>query len=231
MEPYTRLLSFILELRKTILYLFGSLIFGTFFYYFFSQQLFDIIQNYLQQDLVFYSVAGPFLAHMKLSLGAALMTLMPALVFCIWFALAKPFKLGKKAVFWFVIFTCILFYAGAIFCYSVTLPYGIKFLLSFSSEQIKPVISVGKFVSFVAIFILAFGVIFELPIFMVFSAKTGLISRVTFEKNRRYAVLAISIIAALLTPTPDIVNMMLMGVPLYTLYELGIIVLKILRIN
>jgi sec-independent protein translocase protein TatC len=78
--------------------------------------------------------------------------------------------------------------------------------------------------------VLAFGVIFELPILMIFSAKVGILSRQTFEKQRRYAVLVISIIAALLTPTPDIVNMLLMGVPLYILYELGIIVLKVLRL-
>jgi len=88
---------------------------------------------------------------------------------------------------------------------------------------------VGKFVTFVAIFLLGFGIIFELPIFMVFAARAGLISRQSFEKNRRYAILIISIVAALLTPTPDVVNMTLMGAPLYLLYELGIIALKILR--
>ena len=64
---------------------------------------------------------------------------------------------------------------------------------------------------------------------MVFAARAGLISRQSFEKNRRYAILIISIVAALLTPTPDVVNMMLMGAPLYLLYELGIITLKLLR--
>jgi sec-independent protein translocase protein TatC len=65
---------------------------------------------------------------------------------------------------------------------------------------------------------------------MVFAARTALIPRHSFEKNRRYAVLAISIAAALLTPTPDVVNMLLMGVPLYLLYEVGILVMKVLKI-
>ena len=91
-------------------------------------------------------------------------------------------------------------------------------------------IAIRKFVNFVTIFILAFGVIFELPIFMVFAAKVGICSRQTFEKHRRYAVLIISIIAALLTPTPDVVNMLLMGGPLYLLYEVGILVLKMMKI-
>ena len=131
---------------------------------------------------------------------------------------------------WFVFFTCCLFYVGAVFCYLVTLPLGVKFLLSFQSEQLKPVISIGKFISFVTVFVFAFGIIFELPVFMIFSAKVGICPRKTFEKNRRYAILAISIVAALLTPTPDVVNMLLMGGPLYLLYETGIITLKLLKI-
>jgi sec-independent protein translocase protein TatC len=147
----------------------------------------------------------------------------------LWRAIGKPFGVDGRQLFFFIFFTCLLFYAGTIFCYLITLPFGIKFLLGFSSEELKPVISVGKFVNFVTIFILAFGTIFELPIFMVFSAKVGVFSRKFFENNRRYAVLLIAILSALLTPTPDIVNMLLMGGPLYLLYESGIIILKVLR--
>jgi len=134
-------------------------------------------------------------------------------------------------VFLFVLFTTLLFYAGTLFCYFLTLPFGIQFLLGFGSEQLKPVISISRFVNFVTLFILAFGVIFELPVFMVFLARVGVCPRSFFEKNRRYAVLAIAIIAAMLTPTPDIVNMLLMGGPLYLLYESGIVILLLMRIK
>jgi sec-independent protein translocase protein TatC len=107
----------------------------------------------------------------------------------------------------------------------------VKFLLGFQSENMKAVISIGRFVNFVTIFILAFGLIFELPVFMIFSSQVGLITRRTFEKNRRFAVLGIAIIAALLTPTPDVVNMALMGGPLYLLYEAGILVIRILQLD
>jgi sec-independent protein translocase protein TatC len=80
-------------------------------------------------------------------------------------------------------------------------------------------------------FILAFGLIFELPIFMVFLAKVGVFKRRFYEKNRRYALLLIAILSALLTPTPDIVNMLLMGGPLYLLYESGILILRVSRIG
>jgi sec-independent protein translocase protein TatC len=130
-----------------------------------------------------------------------------------------------------VFFTCLLFYAGTVFCYFVTLPFGINFLLGFGSEELRPVISIGKFVTFVTVFILAFGVIFELPILMVFAGRTKMLSRQFFARNRKYALLLIAITAALLTPTPDIFNMALMGGPLYILYEFGIVILRLMRIE
>ena len=228
--PYAKALVFVEELRKSALILIAAIVIATLLFYTNSPHLFSLLQDHLKQDLVFFTVAGPFVAHLKFSFGLAIFTLMPVIIFFFWQAMTKPFQLSRLSRFWFVCFTCLLFYSGAFFCYFITLPCGIDFLLGFKSAQLKPVISISRFVNFVGIFILGFGLIFELPIFMVFSAKAHLIPRQIFEKNRRYAVLIISIIAAVLTPTPDIFNMMLMGVPLYALYEAGIVVLKILRI-
>jgi len=226
----SNLLIFLTELRKSIRLLGFSVIIGTAALYILSPTVLTGLQNHLQQQLAFFTVAEPFLAHVRLSFFVTIFVLMPGILYCLWMALGKPFKLEESTLAWFVFFTTILFYLGAGFCYFITLPYGVKFLLGFESSQLKPVISIGKFVNFVTIFILAFGVIFELPIFMVFAAKVGICTRQTFEKHRRYAVLIISIMAALLTPTPDIVNMLLMGGPLYFLYEVGILVLKMMKV-
>ena len=194
-----------------------------------SPHILHYLQAHLDQKLAFFSVAGPFLAHVKLGFFAAIFLFMPWMTLLVWRALSRPFGFTPAMVFWFFSGTCLLFYSGVLFCFTITLPYGVNFLLGFQSEDLVPVISITKFVSFVTIFLFAFGLIFELPIFMVFLAKVGLYPREKFEKNRRYAVLVISIIAALLTPTPDVVNMLLMGVPLYLLYEAGIVVIRILR--
>lgn len=229
-SPYPKLIAIIKGLRKTTLSVLLLLSATSLIYYWFSPQLFTLIQNHLHQKLVFFTVAEPFLAHIKLALTAAILTLLPVIVTCLWRALAKPFALNWLSQLLFITFTSILFYLGALFCYIITLKYGIEFLLGFSSDQLQPVISIGKFVNFVTVFVLGFGLIFELPIAMVFFAKTGLIPRQVFEKNRRYALLAISIVASILTPTPDIFNLLLMGGPLYALYEAGIIVLRVMRI-
>jgi len=229
-EINDNLIIFLSELRKSIRLLGLSIILGTVGLYFISPVILQFLQGHLDQQLAFFTVAEPFLAHVKLSFFVTLFVLMPGIIYCLWMALGKPFKLTEKTLTWFVLFTTILFYLGAAFCYTITLTYGVKFLLGFQSAKLKPVISINKFVNFVSIFILAFGVIFELPIFMVFTAKVGLISREFFAKNRKYAVLVISILAAVLTPTPDVFNMMLMGGPLYLLYEVGILILKMMKI-
>ena len=195
-----------------------------------SANLLQFMQGHLNEKLYFFSVAAPFLAHVKVSFCGALYLLMPWIMYIIWKGIGLPFGLIGHKLFWFVLMTSILFYAGSLFCFMVTLPYGVSFLLGFQSAELKAVISVDRFVNFVTLFILAFGLIFELPVFMIFSAGVG-VSRKVFEKNRRYAILVIAILAALLTPTPDVLNMALMGGPLYLLYEAGILVIRIFRLD
>ncbi|MCP3887416.1 MAG: preprotein translocase subunit TatC [Desulfobulbaceae bacterium] len=231
MAAHNKIITFIAELRKSIRNLALALGLSTLVVFFLSPHLLEFVQQHLADKLYFFSVAGPFLAHVKLSLFGAFYALMPCFMIVVWRALGKPFGVVGGQLFFFIFFTCLLFYAGTIFCYLITLPFGIKFLLGFSSEELKPVISVGRFVNFVTVFILAFGLIFELPIFMVFLAKVNVFKRKFYEKNRRYALLLIAILSALLTPTPDVVNMSLMGGPLYLLYESGIVILRVLGIG
>ncbi len=195
-----------------------------------SPFLIEIIRGHLDQKLAFYEVSEPFLAHVRLAFFAALFLGMPFIIGAIFRAAAVPFNISPLAVNLFILISSILFYAGASFCFLLTLPYGVSFLLSFQSKMLKPLISLTRFVNFTAMFILGFGLIFELPVFMAFCGRAGLVSRAAFARNRRYAVLLIAIAAAVLTPTPDVFNMMLMAGPLYFLYEAGIITLKLMRI-
>lgn len=231
MQTHTSLIVFFNELRKSIRALGIGVLGLTVIIFFLSPRLLQLVQGHLAHKLYFFSIAGPFLAHVKLSLFAALYGLMPWITTVLWRAMAKPFGVEGLPLAFFVFFTCLLFYTGTLFCYIITLPMGIEFLLGYGSEQLKPVISVTRFVNFISLFILGFGLVFELPIFMVFMARVGVCSRKFFAKNRRYAVLVISIVAAVLTPTPDVFNMGLMGVPLYMLYEAGIIILAVMRIK
>lgn len=231
MEWQAKAVIFIRELRKSLRALGIGVVISTVVIFFLTPDLLRLVQIHLAEKLYFFTVAGPFLAHVKLAAFAALYVLMPWLLVVFWRALGKPFGVEGSSLLFFVVFTALLFYAGTLFCYLLTLPFGIKFLLGFGSDQLQPVISVTRFVNFVTLFILAFGFIFELPVFMVFLARTGVCPRRFFEKNRRFALLLIAILSALLTPTPDIVNMLLMGGPLYLLYESGIVILRVMRVS
>jgi sec-independent protein translocase protein TatC len=105
---------------------------------------------------------------------------------------------------------------------NISLPYGVQFLLEFEGPNIEAIISVQKFVSFCLLFLFGFGFIFELPLAMILAGRIGIVTYKRLAGNRRYAVLVITIVSAVLTPTPDAFNLAMMAVPLYLLFELGL---------
>lgn len=123
----------------------------------------------------------------------------------------------------------VLFLAGFFFCLRVTLPYGVAFLLEFEGPSVEALISVRKFVGFCLLFLFAFGILFELPLAMILLGRLGVLRRERLARNRRYALLGITIVSAVLTPTPDAFNLGLMAVPLYLLFEVGLLGMRLQR--
>jgi len=154
---------------------------------------------------------------------------LPVIIFFAWRELHGITGLKPAYGYLFVFFAIILFYGGSIFCYYVVLPSGIKFLVGYEGGAIKAMISVQRFAVFCAAMIFAFGITFEVPIVLLVLSKMGLVKSRSLTKTRRYAVLFITVAAALITPTPDVYNMMLLAVPAYVLYEVGIILMKIVE--
>ncbi len=221
------LIESVLALRRKLILLAVIFLGLTLFFYVFSPQIIEHLERHLGQKLAFFGVLEPFLALIKIALVASFMTLCPLILWLIWLAIARVFKLPRLTGLIFILVGLLLFYSGVCFCYFVTLPYGIKFLLSFQKQDIVPTISVGHFVNFVGMFLLAFGLIFELPLIMVMLTLIGIINPYRVAHFRRHAILIISILAAVLTPTPDVFNMALMGIPLYLLFEAGLLASKL----
>jgi sec-independent protein translocase protein TatC len=115
-----RLAVIIRDLRRAVLTMGIALLLGCLGFYTLSSRVLASIQGHLHQNLAFFTVAEPFLAHVAASLAMTAFTLMPMVSYFLWRALAKPFNLSRALVFWFVIFSCFLFYSGAAFCYFVT---------------------------------------------------------------------------------------------------------------
>ena len=182
--------------------------------------------------LVFLAPAEALWMHLKLSLIIAIIISSPIIFYEIWkFVSPGLLMKEKKYVVPFVVIATSLFLMGSLFCFIIVLPFAMNFLLTYKTESIKPMLSVGNYIDFCLKFILAFGAIFELPVAIVFLTKMGIVTTDFLAKNRKYAVIMAFIIAAVLTPTPDAFNQILMALPIILLYEAGIWASRILNLK
>ena len=133
------------------------------------------------------------------------------------------FSHEKRVVIPFSILSTFCFVGGAAFGYFIVFPPAFKFLVGYNNEFLTSMPAVSEYFSLATRLLLAFGAIFEMPIFMVFLAKIGLVDVGFLNRNRKYSILINFIIAAILTPTPDVVNQLMMGVPLMVLYEISVL--------
>jgi sec-independent protein translocase protein TatC len=133
----------------------------------------------------------------------------------------------RKVLVPFTVISTLCFVGGAAFGYFVVFPPAFHFLLGYSSDFLEPMPAVDEYFSLALRLFLAFGVIFELPVFMVFLGKIGIVNKSFLVKNRKYALLIAFIVAAILTPTPDVVNQLLMAGPLVLLYEVSIVAVAV----
>lgn len=134
----------------------------------------------------------------------------------------------KRVILPFSLCSSVFFLGGAAFGYFVVFPPAFRFLLGYTNDFLSPMPTVKEYFSLCLRLLIAFGVIFELPVFMVLLAKMGLISVEMLKRHRRYAILAAFVIAAILTPTPDVINQCMMAIPLIVLYEAGIVAVWLL---
>jgi sec-independent protein translocase protein TatC len=162
--------------------------------------------------------------YMKVALMSGITLAMPAIVYQAGRFMAPGMtKQEKRWIFLLVPGATICFLAGVAFAYFVMLPTAIPFLQGFMSDIILQQWAIGEYLSFVVSLLLWIGLAFELPLFVFFLTKIGVITTETLTKNRKYALVLIALISAVITPTVDPLNMVLVMAPLMVLYELGII--------
>jgi sec-independent protein translocase protein TatC len=168
-----------------------------------------------------------FFTELKLSLIAAVFFGMPYILYQLWkFVAPGLYAHEKKYVVSFVIVSSLLFFLGAAFAYYIVFPFGFKFFLNYAKGDVIASLSLQWYLSFVVRLILGFGIIFELPVFVLFLSKMGLLTADFMRKNRRYAIVLLFIASAIFTP-PDVFTQMMMAGPLILLYEISVYVAKI----
>jgi sec-independent protein translocase protein TatC len=210
--------------------LYRSLLFAAIFgaiSFAFSKKLILLFTEHINITLYYFSLSEVFFSAVELALYMGIFFSVPVIVLFIWHEFRKALRGKQIRGYLFIISAIFLFYLGSLFCYFVVLPSGITFLLSYQGGAIKATISTIRFVHFCISMIFAFGVAFELPLVLLLLGKMGVVTSRRLSKMRRYAVLLIVVASSIVTPTPDVYNMSLLAGPLYILYEVGILLLKI----
>jgi len=217
------------ELRQAIIKSIVFIIATSIIVYTFTDKIFSQLVRPLGGTLVFIAPQEAFITNIKIALFGGLYFSSPFILYQAWdFISAGLKKRERKYASLGVFFSFIFFVIGSCFGYFLIVPIGIKFLMSFGTANVIPMISVGKYVSFVCMLTLVFGMVFQLPLIILLLTKTGIVKPQTLAKNRKYAILVIFIISAILTP-PDVITQCLMAIPLIGLYELSIFLSKISR--
>lgn len=221
------------ELRKRLIRILIVLGIGLGGCWFYKDLLFQVITRPLCQVLpenshmIYTSLPEAFFNYIKICFYTSLVLTSPYTLYQLWkFISPGLYKSEKKYVAPFVISSSLLFVGGVLFGYFLALPPAFGFFVEFSSDFLKPMISVKEYLSFAIKLLLAFGLSFELPVLIFFMAKIGVVNSKMLGKNRRYAILIIFVAAAILTPSPDAFTQIIMAVPLMGLYEIGIFVAK-----
>lgn len=220
------------ELRKRLVVCAIAIGAGFVVSYIFSKQLFHLLILPLtkvlppESTLIFTSLPEMFIAYIKVALIAGVILAVPVIFYELWMFLAPAlYQREKRYLVPFVLFSSILFVAGSMFGYAIVFPYGFQFFISFATEDIKALPSVKQYFSFAIRLLLAFGIVFELPVVVFFMTKIGLINPESMKKFRKFAILGAFMLSAILTP-PDVATQIMMALPLIILYEVSIMISK-----
>lgn len=223
------LMDHIKALRKVLIIAAYAVALGTVIGWFVSDLTFAYLARPVTQlqNIRFITTTPmePMLVKIKVSMIVGIALALPVLMWQIWsFVLPALKQNERKSLYFIVPSSVLLFLAGAAFCFCLVLPMGIKFLLFVGGGAVQstPFVTKTSYISFLLTFLLTFGLVFQIPIVLLILIRVGLLSPKTLAQKRRWAILAIVILAAVVSPTPDLFTQLLMAGPMYFLYEMSI---------
>ncbi|GBC62018.1 twin arginine-targeting protein translocase TatC [Desulfonema ishimotonii] len=222
-------LSHMEELRDRLIRSFVAVGIGFSIAYGFKEKLFEILIRPLVSvmgkgdTLIFTSLPEAFFTYLKVAFLTGIMVASPVILYQFWMFVAPGlYQKEKKFLLPIVFLSTLFFVGGSLFGYFIVFPYGFKFFLGFANENIQALPSMKEYLSFASKLLIAFGVVFELPLVLTALARMGVVSVGFLKQNRKYALLIFFIGAAIITP-PDVVTQIMMALPLMLLYEISII--------
>ena len=224
--PFTAHLE---ELRSRLITCFIAVGVGFAMSYGFKEELFKILLMPLLsvmksgEELIFTGLPEAFFTYLKVAFLSGLILSSPVIIYQFWMFVAPGlYNKERRTLIPIIILSSLFLIGGSLFGYYIVFPLGFKFFLGFSNETIHARLSIKEYLGLASKLLLAFGIVFELPIVITFLARLGIVSVDFLKKNRKYALLLFFIGAAMLTP-PDVVTQIMMALPLMVLYEISII--------
>ena len=197
--------------------------------YFFTRQILDFLTAPLQHfhivNLYFQKPFEAFVIHLKAAAFSGLVLSLPVFFTQGWlFAAPGLYEKEKKIFPPLILISVVLFLTGIFFAYQFVIPWGLRFLLSYETDSLKPMLTSGPYFSFITATLFAFGLLFDFPLVVVALAALGIVQMDTLARLRRVIIVVIFIAAALLTPSPDPLSQLLLAAPLWVLFEISLFV-------
>ncbi len=218
------------ELRKRLIYSSIILLVSVVGCYSFAEFVVkDIINIAPEINFVFIAPAELVMSYVKIAVIGGLVIAAPFLILQIWLFVSPGLKKTEKRLIAFSLFIGgVFFIGGVVFSYMVVMPIMLEFFMGFKIDEIEEMISFSSYLSFVVNTLLSFGAVFELPILMVILTKFRVLKVSFLKKNRKYMILIIFVVAAILTP-PDVITQSLLAAPMILLFEVGIVLSSIVE--
>src|ERR671932_1435475 len=227
-EARMTLIEHLQELRSRILKVGMAFVAAAIVAWFFRVEFYEwLLAPSGLKNLKFTSVAAPIVTDIKLTLYAAFLLTLPVLIYQAWAFVAPAVgAVGRVFTYTLIALSSLLFLAGVAFGDYVVLPVGMEFLLNYGTDRYEQIITADSYLKFVTRFLLAFGIVFELPAATYVGAKLGLVNAPLLRRYRRHAIVVNAVIAAALTPGQDPFSMILMAIPMVLMYELSILIAR-----
>lgn len=233
-EPEMTLTEHLVELRKRLIYAVISVAAGFGLSFNFSEKIFEVLRGpilpFLEKSgstLNYTAIAEKFMTHVKVSVLAGFILTTPLWLYQVWaFVAPGLYKKEKKYIGIFIVFGSVLFITGVLFAYYLALPSAFEYLINFGGDADKPMITISEYLSFFTMTVLIFGAAFEMPLILMLLGIIGLIDAEFLKKNWRFAIVIMSVLAAIFSP-PDAMSMLLVLVPMTSLYGLSILLMQI----